>query len=125
MMQHGGIGLAANQVQVGDKPKEPRRIMICWDGKPTSKILVMCNPVLISENTPLKGLEGCLSFPNMWLEVMRSRYIKVRYIDVRGKFHTIEAEGILARCILHELDHLNGVVFTDYEGEEDGDSTDG
>ena len=61
----------------------------------------------------MQAEEGCLSFPNLWLAVKRPASINAKYLDRTGKECTIELKGIDARCFLHELDHLDGVCFTD------------
>lgn len=129
MLKSGGIGLAAPQVGLS------RKLMIVWDGDPARKMIVMCNPEIVSygpyESTfiiPLqKGPEGCLSFPNLVLEVERHETVCIRYQNLKGKFERLEADGLLARCIQHEMDHLNGVLFIDYKEKqndtESGDSS--
>ena len=77
----------------------------------------MFNPRIVTVDdtvSPDEGEEGCLSFPNLWLKVKRPKNITVEYFDKTGKSCIIELTGIDARCFLHELDHLNGIVFTDY-----------
>jgi peptide deformylase len=106
-----GIGLAA--IQIGeakrivtmdlakkDDPKEPQ---------------VFINPELIGESGD-KNIheEGCLSIPEYYEEVERPAQVKLRYLDLEGKQHEIEADGLLATCIQHEIDHLNGVLFIDH-----------
>jgi len=73
----------------------------------------MFNPsILISDNELVDGEEGCLSFPNLWLKVKRPRQITAKYFDRKGKECIIELNNWDARCFQHELDHLNGVCFT-------------
>ena len=106
-----GIGLAAIQIGVPrrivtmdlakkDEPKEPQ---------------VFINPEMISQSDE-KNIheEGCLSIPEYYEEVERPAAVKVRYLDLDGKQHEIEADGLLATCIQHEIDHLNGVLFIDH-----------
>ena len=105
-----GIGLAAIQVGVAkrvvtvdvakkDEPRQPR---------------VFINPKITwtSEEKATYG-EGCLSIPEICEEVERPVQVKVKYLDLDGKPHEIEADGVLARCVQHEIDHINGVLFID------------
>lgn len=111
MYANEGIGLAAVQVGV-----HQRLIVVdigIRDGEPTPMKFV--NPEIISESTDYSSYnEGCLSFPDQFSEVERPASIKVRYLDENGKEHTIQADGILATCLQHEIDHINGVVFVDH-----------
>jgi peptide deformylase len=106
-----GIGLAA--IQIGearrivtmdlakkDEPKEPQ---------------VFINPEIVSHSGD-KNIheEGCLSIPEYYEEVERPAAVKLRYLDLDGKPHEVEADGLLATCIQHEIDHLNGVLFIDH-----------
>jgi peptide deformylase len=106
-----GIGLAAIQLGVAkrvitmdlakkDEPKNP---------------LVFINPavVWISEETAVYE-EGCLSIPEQYEEVERPAQVKVSYLDLEGKVHEVEANGLFATCLQHEIDHLNGVLFIDH-----------
>ncbi|MDG1172959.1 MAG: peptide deformylase [Opitutales bacterium] len=120
-----GIGLAAQQIGkalqfcVVEVPEHPDYPMACiWDGKPLSPSLVM--PISMA-NPVVKALpsdeyyyeEGCLSFPGINADVARPERIFVSYQDLDGAEHTLECDGLLARCIQHEVDHLNGVLFID------------
>ncbi len=125
MEEAEGIGLAAQQVGkaimfcVVDVPDHPEYPIACiLDGKTLSSSLLMpmalANPVV----TPLPSdeyyqEEGCLSFPEIRGEVARPERISVRYQDLDGNPHQLECDGLLARCIQHEVDHLNGVLFID------------
>ena len=106
-----GIGLAA--IQIGepkrivtmdlakkDEPKEPR---------------VFINPELLATSAD-KSIheEGCLSIPEYYEEVERPARVQVRYLDLDGKQHEIEADGLLATCLQHEIDHLDGILFIDH-----------
>ena len=101
-----GVGLAAPQVGVNKK------IAVVDIGD--RKLLKMVNPTILE----LKGVEnmeeGCLSIPNIYVNVKRAKSIKVRYLDENGKSQLLEAKGFLARAILHEIDHLNGKLIADY-----------
>jgi peptide deformylase len=112
-----GIGLSAVQVGV------LKRIIVVdteWreseDGKPAErKPIRMINPEIIGETEDLNlYTEGCLSFPGQYSEVERPEAVRVRYLDEHGKEQVIEADGLLATCIQHEIDHMNGVVFVDH-----------
>lgn len=109
-----GIGLAAIQVGV------PRRIIVLdvaqrEDETASRKPMVMINPeVLKLSDETLVREEGCLSIPEYYAEVERPAELRVRFLDRNGKPHQIEAKGVLATCIQHEVDHLNGKLFIDY-----------
>lgn len=102
-----GRGLAGNQVGL------LKRVFIIKLDK-TGETVSMFNPEVVESGTAEQsGEEGCLSFPNLWLDVKRPNKIDVKYFDKNGKECTITLTGIDARCFLHELDHLNGITFTD------------
>jgi peptide deformylase len=112
MHEASGIGLAANQIG------ELKRILVVdisdmESGKGT-KPLAIINPEIIDEEGEWEMEEGCLSIPDIREKVTRSEKITVKYYDVNMKKVELEADGLLARVILHELDHLNGVLFTDH-----------
>ena len=110
MKTHNGRGLAANQVGLLS-----RVFIIQLEGQPQPT--AMFNPRVISASEDLVlGEEGCLSFPDLWLDVKRAKTIEAAYLDKTGKECIITLVGIDARCFLHELDHLNGVCFTDKVG---------
>jgi peptide deformylase len=69
---------------------------------------------MLGDNDNVEGEEGCLSFPNLWLKVKRNNKITAAYLDNTGKQCIIELEGIDSRCFQHELDHLDGITFTEY-----------
>ena len=102
-----GIGLAANQVGLD------RRVFVMklTDGR---EIGCFNQWIMIGDNDLINGEEGCLSFPNLWLKIERHNKITAAYLDNAGKQCIIELEGIDARCFQHELDHLDGVTFTDH-----------
>ena len=106
-----GIGLAA--IQVG----EPRRIVTMDLAKKDEpkEPQVFINPELISQSGDNNlHEEGCLSIPEYYEEVERPAAVRFRYLDLDGKQHEIDAEGLLATCIQHEIDHLDGVLFIDH-----------
>ena len=107
MKANNGIGLAANQVGL------LRRVFVMKlsDGREMG----FFNPtILVGDNADIQGREGCLSFPNLWLNIARSDEITAMYLDNTGKQCIIELEGIDSRCFQHELDHLDGITFTEY-----------
>ena len=107
MRANNGRGLAANQVGL-----LKRVFVIQLEGEISAT--AMFNPRVISQSEELVvGEEGCLSFPDLWLEVKRPKTINAVYLDKQGKECTITLTGIDAKCFLHELDHLNGICFTD------------
>ena len=125
MEQADGIGLAAQQIGqaiqfcVVDVPDHPEYPMTCiLDDKPLSPSLLMPIALANPEITPLPSNEyyyeeGCLSFPQIRGEVARPERICVNYHDLDGNQHRLECDGLLARCIQHEVDHLNGILFID------------
>lgn len=105
-----GIGLAAPQVGIN---KQLIVIDIALD-KPDESPLVLINPKIIKSGANFCRLEeGCLSIPGVYLEVTRPETITLSYKNDQGKPCTLEATGLLARVIQHEMDHLNGVMFVD------------
>ena len=125
MRQVEGIGLAAQQVGkalqfcVVDVPEHPEFPTTCiLDGKPLTSTLLMplslANPsVDFLPSDEFYYEEGCLSFPEIRGDVARPERIGVRYQDLDGAVHQLECDGLLSRCIQHEVDHLNGVLFID------------
>ncbi|WP_078547224.1 peptide deformylase [Litchfieldia alkalitelluris] len=105
MLEADGVGLAAPQIGIS------KRIAIVDIGDKNGRIDFI-NPTIIESNGEQTGPEGCLSFPDLFGEVKRSDSIKVRAQNRRGKTFVLEAEGFLARAIQHEIDHLDGILFT-------------
>ena len=105
-----GIGLAANQVG------SLERVIVMDCGPDDSpELWRMINPEIIWESDGTSTLEeGCLSIPGHNAEVVRPASVRARYIDIDGKPQEMEADGLLAACIQHEIDHLNGVLFIDH-----------
>jgi peptide deformylase len=106
-----GIGLAAIQVGV------PKRVLVMdidqKDGKKNPKAYI--NPKILWASEEMATFEeGCLSVPEIWDEVERPAKIRAEYLDRDGKRHEIEAEGLLATCLQHEMDHLEGILFVDH-----------
>ena len=109
MYEANGIGLAATQVDVHE------RLVVIDVSEERNQPLVLINPEIswASEDKQV-GDEGCLSVPGIYDGVERSRAIKVRALDADGQSRELEAEGLLAVCIQHEMDHLQGKVFVEY-----------
>ena len=105
-----GIGLAAPQVDLGLRVLV---IDLMPDNKPAP--LAMINPEILAVSDELSMREeGCLSLPGMYAEVTRPARVKVRYMDATGARKELEADDLLATCIQHEVDHLDGVLFVDH-----------
>ena len=99
-----GVGLAAPQVGI------LRRVVIVDTGE---EILELINPVMLETDGEQVGAEGCLSVPGKYGLVKRPYYAKVRAQDRFGDWYEVEAEELIARCFCHELDHLDGIVYTE------------
>ena len=111
-----GIGLAAPQVGV-----QKRILVIDLNFEdPNAPPNVFINPEIISSSATLDTYEeGCLSIPGVYLDVVRPSSIKLSYRDEMGRPKKMNAEGLMARCIQHEIDHLNGVLFVDKVTDQD------
>ena len=111
MYDANGIGLAAIQIGI------PKRIIVMDIAKNDEKRipLFFVNPVIKNKNSELSTYEeGCLSVPNYFAEIDRPKKCDVEYLDYNGEKKILNAEGLLATCIQHEMDHLEGVLFIDY-----------
>ncbi|MFC5773842.1 peptide deformylase [Ectobacillus antri] len=104
MVAADGVGLAAPQVGIS---KQIAIVEADDNGR-----IDLINPVILEARGEQIGPEGCLSFPDLYGDVPRAEYVKVRAQNKRGKIFVLEARGFLARAIQHEIDHLNGVLFT-------------
>jgi peptide deformylase len=106
-----GIGLAA--IQIGVPLRVVTMDLARKDDPPAPQVFI--NPQ-VTWSSEEKGVyeEGCLSIPEYYEEVERPAQVKVKYLDIEGKEHEIEADGLLATCLQHEIDHTNGVLFIDY-----------
>ena len=102
-----GIGLAAPQVGAS---KRVTVIDLSMGKKPEDK-LVLINPEIISSEGRLYDEEGCLSFPDIREKVVRAAKVRVRAQDVHGKWFEMDGEELMARCLQHEIDHLDGILF--------------
>ncbi|WP_160123165.1 peptide deformylase [Rhodovarius lipocyclicus] len=111
MYEAPGIGLAAPQVG-----ESLRLIVLDVSGKDeTPDPMVLVNPEVIAASKELATREeGCLSLPNQYAEVTRPAVVKVRYQTLDGSRKDIEADGLMAACLQHEIDHLDGTLFVDY-----------
>ncbi len=103
-----GVGLAGPQVGV------LRRVFVMDLG---DGVIEAVNPEIISTHGKQTGQEGCLSFPNQWNDVTRPKRVKFKAQDRFGKWYIMTGEDLMARCICHETDHLDGIVFLDRVGE--------
>lgn len=100
-----GVGLAGPQVGI------LRRVVVMDVGE---GVIEAINPEIVSESGKQEGDEGCLSFPGKWGTVCRPYKVKMKAQDRYGKWYYLTGEELLARCMCHEIDHLNGVVFLDH-----------
>jgi len=111
MYAANGIGLAA--IQIGF----PKRIIVIDISKDeTNKNpMYFVNPIILNKATEQSNyLEGCLSLPDQFAEIKRPEKCEVEYLDYNGEKKLLQAEGLLATCIQHEIDHLEGILFIDY-----------
>ena len=106
-----GIGLAATQVDVH------QRLLVADVSSDKSEPHVLINPEIIEKDGVTFTDEGCLSVPGYYEEVQRAEHIRVRFLDQSGAPTEMEARGLLAVCIQHEMDHLDGKLFVDYLSE--------
>jgi peptide deformylase len=112
MYAENGVGLAAEQIG--------RTEAICVIDVPADQAcgvkmpLVLINPVIVASEGEQVGQEGCLSFPDVYINVRRAERVEATYLDSEGNKQTVEATGLLSRAIQHELDHLNGVLLVDH-----------
>lgn len=108
MYEAPGIGLAATQVDVH------KRLIVIDSSETRDQLLVLVNPELIESDGTQVCEEGCLSVPGIYDKVERAEHVVVRYLDLQGKTQTIVADGLLAVCLQHEMDHLQGRVFVEH-----------
>ena len=107
LVDSGGVGLAAPQVGI------LRRVVLVDVGEEESEILELINPEMVETDGEQYGPEGCLSVPGKYGLVKRPYYAKVRAQDRNGEWFEAEGEELIARCFCHELDHLDGIVYTE------------
>jgi peptide deformylase len=103
-----GVGLAATQVDVH------KRVIVIDVSETRDQLLVLINPTIVESRGVSDFEEGCLSVPGIYERVERAEWVKVRALDRNGEPFEIEADGLLAVCIQHEMDHLLGKVFVEY-----------
>lgn len=108
MRDENGIGLAATQVNIH------KRIVVMDVSEGQSEPRVFINPEIIEKSGTTISEEGCLSVPGNYAKVERAETVKVKALDENGEEFELDADGLLAICIQHELDHLKGVLFVDY-----------
>ncbi|RUO66398.1 peptide deformylase [Pseudidiomarina planktonica] len=108
MYESQGVGLAATQVDVH------KRLFVADCSEDQNEPLVFVNPEIIERDGEFTNEEGCLSFPGVYAKVDRAGTVTVKALDKNGQEFTKTAEGLLAICIQHEIDHLNGKLFVDY-----------
>jgi peptide deformylase len=106
-----GIGLAAIQVGI---PQRVVTLDLAKKEEPRKPKVVINPEILWTSEERNTYEEGCLSIPELYEEVERPAQVKVRYTDLEGQPHEVEANGLLATCLQHEIDHLNGVLFIDH-----------
>ena len=107
MIHANGVGLAGPQIGY------MRRVCVVLDTLDNDKIIEMVNPEVVATEGEQTGSEGCLSFPNKFGMVPRPRLVPVRAQDRNGEWFTVQSHDLTARAFLHEIDHLDGHVFTD------------
>jgi peptide deformylase len=108
MYEASGIGLAATQVDVH------KRVVVIDTSEERNQLRAFINPQLRRCEGVQSGEEGCLSVPGIYDKVERAERVTVEYLDLDGRQQSLTAEGLLAVCIQHEIDHLDGTVFVDH-----------
>jgi peptide deformylase len=108
MYKEGGIGLAATQVNVR------KRVVVIDLSEQRNEPMSLINPEIISTEGVEQMQEGCLSVPDYYDLVERAEKVRFRYQNLEGKVVEVDTDGLLAVCIQHEIDHLNGKLFIDY-----------
>jgi peptide deformylase len=108
MYEAPGIGLAATQVDVH------KRLIVIDASETRDQLLVLINPEILERSGSQVCEEGCLSVPGIYDKVERSERVVVRYLDTAGKSQTVAADGLLAVCLQHEIEHLDGKIFVEH-----------
>tara|TARA_R110001583_G_scaffold51161_8_gene159754 strand:- start:7024 stop:7536 length:513 start_codon:yes stop_codon:yes gene_type:complete len=108
MYDEDGVGLAATQVNAH------LRIAVIDTSESRDQAFVLINPEIIAQSGEEESQEGCLSVPDTQADVKRNEFVTVQYLDIDGNQQVLNADGLLAVCIQHELDHLKGKLFIDY-----------
>ena len=110
MLKEDGVGLAANQIG-----SEARIfVMNTTPNEAEPKPIVFINPVVLDEYGEIVDEEGCLSFPDLYLRIPRPEGVRVYAKSLYNEGFVLDLEGILARAVMHEMDHLNGILFIDH-----------
>ena len=109
MYEAKGVGLAAPQVNLSQR----LFIMDCSGGEDEAQKLTLINPEILAREGSQEGDEGCLSFPGIYQPIERSMRAVVRFQDIFGNFQELDGTELTARCLLHETDHCDGIVFLD------------
>ena len=107
LAEAGGAGLAAPQVGI------LRRACVVMDDE-TEEYIELINPAIVAQSGEQTGPEGCLSVPGKWGLVTRPNYVRVQAQDRNGRWFEVEGEGLTARCFCHELEHLDGHLYTEH-----------
>lgn len=108
MYHERGVGLAATQIHV------KKRLFVLDVSDKGNNPQCFINPEIVEAEGGILATEGCLSFPGMYLPISRPEFVKVRALNEKGELRTVEADGLFARCLQHELNHLDGIVFMDH-----------
>ena len=108
MYEAPGIGLAATQVNVH------KRVIVIDISEDKSDLLCLINPQILERSGEQLREEGCLSVPGVYEKVPRAEHVRVRALDRNGEDFELDAEGLLAVCVQHEIDHLDGKLFVEY-----------
>ncbi|HEY7867234.1 MAG TPA: peptide deformylase [Psychromonas sp.] len=108
MYDEDGVGLAATQINFH------QRLVVIDVSEQRNQPMVIINPVIVEHSGEEVSEEGCLSVPETHAEVKRAEFVTLEYLDLEGKQQVLNADGLLAVCIQHEIDHLNGKLFIDY-----------
>lgn len=111
-----GIGLAANQVGLLNRVLVMDLSVRKEEGKEKKpEPIFMANPEILWQSEDISVMEeGCLSIPQQYADIERPLSVRVKYLDYNGREAELEAKGLLSHCVQHEIDHLNGILFTDY-----------
>lgn len=108
MLSNGGIGLAANQVGIS------AQVFVMGHAANPELAQAFFNPIVVANTSEIEDLEeGCLSFPGIYVNIKRPTAIKARWQNSKGEWQESEFDGYNCKCFLHELDHLEGIVFQD------------
>ena len=109
MYEAKGVGLAAPQVNLSQR----LFVMDCSGGEDAAQKIAVINPEIVAQEGEQLGDEGCLSFPGIYQKIQRNMRTVLRYQDVSGNWQELDGTELTARCILHETDHCDGIVFLD------------